>query len=88
LPGRIVQRVTVDDRVVLVHDLAAVPGTGWQQVSLSDGASPARRVMVEIEALHPTDPIAWGDAAGTNIRVVAPADHEPSAAHPRAPARP
>jgi len=70
LPGRIVQRVLVDDRIVLVHDLAAEPGTAWLRVPLSGDAGAARRVTVEIEALRPTGPVAWGDAAATNIRVV------------------
>lgn len=70
LPGGVVQRVIVDDRVVLVHDLAAEPGTGWQQVSLADGTTPAHRVTVEIVAVGPRKGIAWGDAAGTRIRLV------------------
>jgi len=66
LPGRMLQRVLVDGREVLVHDLAAEPGGGWMDVPL--GA--ARAVRIEIVAVHPEPGSAWGKAASTQFKLV------------------
>ena len=65
LPGRMLQRVLVDGREVLVHDLAAEPGEGWMEIPLG----PGRTVRIEIVAVHPDPGAAWGKAASTRFQL-------------------
>ncbi|HET9794208.1 MAG TPA: hypothetical protein VFS34_07080 [Thermoanaerobaculia bacterium] len=74
LPNQIVQRVRVDGREELAHDISDVPGEGWLAVPLpagSGGAPP--RVTIEIDAVRPFRGGDWGDAGATDFRL-APAD--------------
>jgi hypothetical protein len=67
-PDRIVQRVEVEGREVLRHDLAAEPGSGWFDIpigGLPEGAS----VRVQVIAVRPDPGPAWGAAAATAMRL-------------------
>jgi hypothetical protein len=70
-PLRMLQRVLVDGREALSHDLAAEPGGGWLEVplgALSPGAP--KTVRIEIVAVHPEPGAAWGRAASTQFQLV------------------
>ncbi len=70
LPGRMVQRVLVDGREVLVHDIAAEPGSGWTEIPLG-APGPGRRpaVTIELAAVQPDPGLAWGRAAATSFEL-------------------
>ncbi|HEX2225190.1 MAG TPA: hypothetical protein VHN15_13400, partial [Thermoanaerobaculia bacterium] len=80
-PGRVFQRIEIDGREALRHDLAAEPGTGWVGVPV-DGAASGRRVRVEVAAVQPDPGAGWGWASSTRFRV-SPAP--PTAAPPVVP---
>jgi hypothetical protein len=68
LPGRIVQRVTVDGRDVFVHDVAAEAGSGWTEIPLAPAAPGARRTLrIELAAVRPDPGAAWGRASVTSF---------------------
>lgn len=67
LPGRVVQRVTVDGAEVLAWDVGAEPWTGWHDIPV-DGR--ARRIRVEILAGRPDSGAAWGAAVPTKFEMV------------------
>ncbi len=70
-PLRMLQRVLVDGREALSHDLAAEPGTGWLEVPLGASSPNApKRVRIEIVAVHPEPGAAWGRAASTQFQLV------------------
>ncbi|HKI06219.1 MAG TPA: glycosyltransferase family 39 protein [Thermoanaerobaculia bacterium] len=70
LPGRMRQRVAIDGRQVVSHDLAAEPGTGWVDAPAGAvGGGQERRVTVEVSALAPDPGVLWGPAAGTRFRL-------------------
>jgi hypothetical protein len=66
LPGRVVQRVTVDGVEALAHDVAAEPGTGWSEIPLGPGT---KKVLIEIAAVQPDPGAAWGEAVQTEIQL-------------------
>lgn len=66
LPGRMVQRVTVDGVEALVHDVAAEAGTGWSEIPLGPGT---KKVLIEIAAVRPDPGAAWGEAVPTEIQL-------------------
>lgn len=70
LPGRMVQRVVVDGREILVHDVAAEPGSGWTEIPLGK-LDPGRRTAITIElvAVHPDPGTSWGWAAATSFEI-------------------
>jgi hypothetical protein len=68
LPGRMLQRIEIDGREALRHDLAAAPGTGWVGAPVQ-GAPSGRRVRVEVAAVQPDPGSGWGWAASTRFRV-------------------
>ncbi len=71
LPGRIVQRVTVDGAEALAWDVGAEPWTGWNEVPLGTlAAGRSRQVRIEIVALHPDPGAAWGNAVNTQFELV------------------
>ncbi len=70
LPGRILEKVSIDGVEVLSHDLSAEPGTGWLEVPLTrDGQTPTR-VTFEILAVRPDPGWAWGAASAANFELV------------------
>lgn len=66
-PDRMRQVVSIDSRIVLRHDIAAAPGSGWWTHDL-----PRDRVefRVKVEAVRPDAGPGWGNAARTRIRLV------------------
>jgi hypothetical protein len=67
-PGRMVQRVAIDGREVLSHDVADEPFAGWLEVPVADGASlPGRRVTFEVMAVRPEPGWSWGAAARSSF---------------------
>ena len=73
LPGRLVQRVTVDGAEALAHDVAAEPGTGWSEIPLGPlGPATKKRVVIEVAAVRPDPGAAWGHAVQTEIQLVRP----------------
>jgi hypothetical protein len=70
MPRQMIQRVEIDGREVLRHDLAAEPGTGWLKAAAGPvGGGVERRVVVEVAAGAPDPTVDWGPAAGTKIRL-------------------
>jgi hypothetical protein len=69
VPGRVVQRVHVDDHEVLVHDIGKRAGTGWNNVQLL-GSEATNKVQVDIEvrAVAPDPGAAWGQASTSALR--------------------
>jgi hypothetical protein len=70
-PNRIVQRVEVDGREALRHDLAATAGSGWMEVPLELEGTSARAVTVQVAADRPDQGPAWGWAGRTTFRIEA-----------------
>jgi hypothetical protein len=71
LPGRMVERVEVDGREVLRHDIAAEPGSGWRNVPLASAADTrGRKVTIEILAVAPDRGWNWGRAAPARFEFV------------------
>jgi hypothetical protein len=69
-PGRILQRVYLDDRVVYVHDIGQEPGTGWTEVQLGTAVPGTKRsVRVQIEAIQPDRGWGWGNASLTELQL-------------------
>jgi Dolichyl-phosphate-mannose-protein mannosyltransferase len=69
-PGRMAQRVVVDGREVLVHDVAAEPGSGWSEIPLGATAAGQRRTFrVELRTVQPQPGVAWGRDAGTSFEL-------------------
>jgi hypothetical protein len=69
-PGRMVQRVVVDGREALVHDVAAQPGSGWTEIPLgSPGPAQRMAVTVEVVAVRPDPGLSWGRAASTSFEL-------------------
>jgi hypothetical protein len=69
-PGRMVQRVVVDGREVLVHDVAAEPGSGWTEIPLArPGPGHRTTIRIELEAVRPDPDISWGQQAGTSFEL-------------------
>jgi len=70
LPGRILERVSIDGREVFSHDLAAEPGAGWLEVPLTRAGFPApSRVSFEIRAIAPDPGWAWGAASAASFEL-------------------
>lgn len=70
LPGRMVQRVTIDGVPAFSHDLAAEPGTGWSEIPLGQvGPATKKKILIEIAAIRPDPGAAWGDAVQTEIQL-------------------
>ncbi|MGE5278850.1 MAG: hypothetical protein ACM3SU_17805 [Acidobacteriota bacterium] len=68
LPNRIVERVAIDGREVLSHDVAAVPFAGWLEVPMArDQDSPGHRVTIEIVAVSPDPGAMWGAATAATF---------------------
>ena len=77
LPGRVVQRVTVDGRDVFVHDVAAEPGSGWTEIPLggqSPGKGPGKgkTFRIELTAVRPDPGAAWGRTTATPFELTHP----------------
>ncbi len=69
-PGRVLQRVYLDDKVLYVHDIGQEPGSGSTDVLLGTVVpGTKRRVRVQIEAIHPDIGWAWGNASLTELRI-------------------
>lgn len=69
-PGRMVQRVVVDGREVLVHDVAAEPGSGWTAIPLAWPAPGHRTtIRIELDAVHPDPETPWGQQAATSFEL-------------------
>lgn len=67
-PGRMVQRLIVDGRVVLVHDVAAESGSGWYERPLGEiGRGKKIAIRIELVALRPDPGISWGKQAATSF---------------------
>jgi len=82
-PERMVQRVEVDGREVLFHDIAAEPGSGWTEIPLGS-PGPGRRTAIRIElvAVHPDRAIPWGQASSTAFELVYARPTPPAARRP------
>jgi hypothetical protein len=71
LPGRMVERVEVDGREVLRHDVAAEAGSGWMEIPVADASdAPGRRVTIEMLAVAPDRGWGWGRAATARFEFV------------------
>ena len=69
-PGRMAQRVMVNGREVLFHDVAAEPGSGWTEIPLGATAAGTRTTLrVELKAIAPDPGIAWGREAATSFEL-------------------
>ena len=65
------QRVLVDGREALSHDLAVASGAGWLEIPLGSVSPGARKtVRIEIVAVDPEPGAAWGRAASTRFQLV------------------
>ncbi|MGE5278550.1 MAG: hypothetical protein ACM3SU_16285, partial [Acidobacteriota bacterium] len=63
-PGRVLERVRIDGREILSHDVAAEPFAGWLEVPVSKaGDAPGRTVTIEILAVAPEPGWEWGRTA-------------------------
>ena len=82
-PERMVQRVEVDGREVLFHDIAAEPGSGWTEIPLGS-PGPGRRTAIRIElvAVHPDRAIPWGQASSTAFELAYVQPTPPAARRP------
>ena len=70
LPGRVLEKVAIDGREVVSHDLAAEPGAGWLEVPLTRaGLPPPSRVSFEIRAVAPDPGWAWGAASAASFEL-------------------
>jgi hypothetical protein len=70
-PGRMLQRVLVDGREALSHDLSEPPGEGWLEIPLGSPAPGVRKpVRIEILAVQPDPGASWGRAASTRFQLV------------------
>jgi hypothetical protein len=73
LPGRMIQRVMVDNAEVFAHDIAGEPGGGWADIPLGNaGDGTKTRIVIEIRAIHPDPGFSWGAAGGTEFRLRRP----------------
>ncbi len=71
LPGRVLEKVSIDGREVFSHDIAAAPGAGWIEVPLTRAGLPApSRVSFEILAVAPDAGGAWGAASAASFELV------------------
>jgi hypothetical protein len=69
-PGRMVQRVVVDGREALVHDVAAEPGSGWTEIPLGKPGPDRRTALtIELAAVQPDPGISWGREASTTFEL-------------------
>jgi hypothetical protein len=66
-PDRIVERVAVDGREILRHDIAAEPGAAWIETRLPAGGP--SELAVEIRAVRPDAGWNWGTAAATSFEL-------------------
>jgi len=63
-PGRVIERVQIDGREILSHDVAAEPFAGWLEIPVSKaGDAPGRAVTIEILAVAPEPGWEWGRTA-------------------------
>ena len=70
-PGRVVERVELDGREVLRHDVAAQSFAGWLEIPVADDRSaPGRRVTFEILAVAPDRGWGWGSATSAGFELV------------------
>jgi len=73
LPGRMIERVAIEGREVLRHDMAAEPFAGWLEVPVAeDRDPPGRRVTIEILAQAPEHGWRWGTATTARFEFVRP----------------
>ncbi len=71
LPGRMVERVEVDGREALRHDVGAEPGAGWIDVPVATAADrPGRLVTIEVLAVAPDRGWSWGRSAPARFEFV------------------
>lgn len=69
-PGRMIQRVEIDGRELVSHDVAAEPGTSWQEAPAGlVGPGQEKKVVIEVLAGNPENHALWGPAASARIRV-------------------
>jgi hypothetical protein len=72
-PGRVIERVAIDGREVLRHDMAAEPFAGWLEVPVAeDRDPPGRRVTIEILAEAPEPGWRWGALTTSRFEFVRP----------------
>jgi hypothetical protein len=70
-PGKMLQRVEIDGVEVYSHDIAKDPGSGWADLPLGDvGEGTKRKVVIEVDALHPDPGPGWGNAAVTTFQLI------------------
>jgi hypothetical protein len=70
-PGRMIQRVEIDGRELVSHDVAAEPGTSWQEAPAGlVGPGREKKVLIEVLAGNPESYALWGPAASARIRIV------------------
>ena len=65
------QRVELDGEEVYYQDIGQEPASGWANIPLGDaGAGTRRKVVIEVQALHPEPGGNWGFNARTGFRLV------------------
>jgi hypothetical protein len=68
--GRVVQRVALDGAEVYARDIGREPGSGWANIPLGNvGLGTKRKVVIEVEALHPEPGANWGENSRTAFRL-------------------
>lgn len=76
-PGRMRQRVVIDGKIALDHDIAREPGEGWLDVPVGKVAEGTRKkILVQVIAETHDPAVSWGRAANTRFRL-ARAKEEP-----------
>jgi hypothetical protein len=68
--GRMVQRVALDGEEVYAQDIGREPGSGWANIPLGNvGLGTRRKVVIEVDALHPEPGRNWGENSRTAFRL-------------------
>jgi len=71
LPDRVLQRVAINNKTILEHDLAAEAGAGWTTLGPYplEAGSPIS-VAFELIAVYPDPEALWGRASQTSFRLL------------------
>jgi hypothetical protein len=69
--GRMMQRVELDGEEVYCQDIGQEPGSGWADIPLGNvGSGTRRKVVIEVQAVHPEPGANWAYNSRTSFRLV------------------